>query len=462
MRAAFFEKGGVPVKKIAIPDPVLALLTQLESCGFGAWAVGGCVRDSLLGRIPGDWDICTTALPEQTMAVFLEQRTILTGAAHGTVTVIWEDIPYEITTLRAETGYADHRHPDKVEFVKDLRQDLARRDFTVNAMACGSDGAVVDIFGGREDLAAGIIRCVGEPTCRFEEDALRILRALRFSAQLRFSLEDATVQAAEKAAHTLGAVSAERIYAELNKLLVGPGAAEVLRRHGRILAAVIPEIGPTLGFDQKKTEFFAGDLWEHTVDSFAATPPDRVVRWAMLLHDLAKVDCFTLDEEGNGWTYGHEALSARMAEGILRRLRADNATRLAVVQLIEHHGDVPALTRAEALHWLRLYGREQTWRLMAVKRGDLLGRVQGERTLLFLRELDEFEALLRDAEATGCWNLGQLAVTGGDLMAAGWPKGPTLGRGLNALLDAVMAGQLANEKQALLAAAKELLAAITQ
>lgn len=441
---------------ITIPQPVLALLEKLQAAGYGAWAVGGCVRDSLLGRTPGDWDLCTTARPEETMAVFAAEKTILTGAAHGTVTVVWEGTPYEITTLRAETGYADHRHPDKVEFVHDLALDLARRDFTVNAMACGADGVVVDHFAGQRDLAAGVIRCVGEPARRFEEDALRILRALRFASQLHFALDPATAAAAEKAADTLRAVSAERVYAELNRLVVGAGAADVLRRHPRILAAVIPEIAPTLGFDQKKTEFFAGDLWDHIVDSFAASAPDRTVRWALLLHDLAKVNCFTVDEQGNGWTYGHEALSAEMADGILRRLRADNATRRAVTQLIEHHGDVPALTEREALRWLNTYGREQTHRLLAVKRADLVGRVQGERTRLFLRELDDFEALLRTAEENGCWSLAQLAVTGGDLMKAGWPKGPALGKTLNALLDAVMEERLPNEKAALLQAAEKL------
>ena len=442
--------------RIRIPVPVGQLMARLESCGHGAWAVGGCVRDSLLGLPPGDWDLCTTARPEETMAAFADCRTILTGAAHGTVTVLWQGIPYEVTTLRAETGYADHRHPDRVEFVRDLALDLARRDFTVNAMACGPDGVVVDRFGGQEDLAAGIIRCVGRPEQRFGEDALRILRALRFAARLDFSLDAATAAAAEQAAPTLAAVSAERVYAELNKLLVGPGAAGVLRRYPRVLGAVIPEILPALGFDQRKPEFFAGDLWDHTVDSFAASGPDRLVRWALLLHDLAKVECFTVDGAGNGWTYGHEERSARMADAILQRLRADNATRQAVVELIAHHGDVPALTEAEALAWLGRYGREQVWRLMAVKRADLLGRVQGGRTLAFLRELDVFESLLRKAETTGCWSLSQLAVTGGDLMAAGWPKGPVLGQVLSALLQAVMAGELPNEKRTLLAAAREL------
>ena len=437
-------------EQIQMPPAVAALLERLEQAGFRAWAVGGCVRDSLLGLCPADWDICTTALPGQIKQVFADRRTILTGEKHGTVTVLWQGSPCEVTTLRAESGYSDHRHPDVVCFVENLEQDLARRDFTINAMACGKDGLVVDLYGGKEDLRRGIIRCVGDPEQRFSEDALRILRALRFSARFGFLPEQQTAAAAQALAPSLGAVSAERVYKELDGILAGEHAAQVLEQFPAVLAAVIPEIGPAIGFDQCRPAAFAGDLWKHITDAFSLAGADRYLRWALMLHDLGKVEVFVLEPNGQGSAWGHEAVSARMAEAALRRLKADNDTLKTVVELVAHHGDVPALSKSEALRWLHRFGPVQLYRLLEMKRCDQLARIQAGRVIGFLEELRVFKALVEQAEQEGCWRLDQLAVTGRDLLDAGFPGGPGLGAMLNILLEKVMDGELPNEKARLL------------
>ena len=304
-----------------VPAHVQQLLAALRAGGFVACPVGGCVRDSLLGRVPGDWDVCTSARPEQVKACAAPRwRTADTGIAHGTVTVLTAGGPVEVTTFRVEGGYSDHRRPDGVRFVADLKEDLARRDFTVNAMAL-DEGGIVDPFGGRADLQAKVIRCVGEPAARFEEDALRILRALRFAACLDFSVEPATLAAARAAAPTLCRVSAERVFTELDKLLLGPGAGRVLAECGDILARVIPAVGPCLEFDLRSPRHDR-DLWDHITRAVALAPPRRNVRWALLLHDLAKPDCFVLDREGFGHAPGHAARGAALAKQVLADLKA--------------------------------------------------------------------------------------------------------------------------------------------
>ena len=261
-----------------VPSHVTQLLKALRTAGFTACPVGGCVRDSLLGRRPSDWDLCTDARPQQVKACLSPRwRTVDTGIAHGTVTVLTRGGPVEVTTFRVETGYTDHRRPDGVRFVADLKEDLARRDFTVNAMALDEEG-IVDPFGGRADLEAKVIRCVGEPAARFEEDALRILRALRFAACLDFAIEPATLAAARAAAPTLSRVSAERVFTELDKLLLGRGAGRVLAECGDILARVIPAVGPCLGFDLHSPRHDR-DLWGHIARAVSVAPARREVRW---------------------------------------------------------------------------------------------------------------------------------------------------------------------------------------
>lgn len=438
-----------------VPAHIEQLLGALRAGGFVACPVGGCVRDSLLGRSPSDWDLCTDARPEQVKGcVSPRWRTADTGVAHGTVTVLTGGGPVEVTTFRVEGGYSDHRRPDGVRFVTSLEADLARRDFTVNAMAL--DGQeLVDPFGGRQDLEKGLIRCVGEPAARFEEDALRILRALRFAACLDFSIEPATLAAAHAAAPTLRRVSAERVFAELDKLLAGPGAGRVLAASGDILAQVIPAIRPCLGFDLH-TPRHDRDLWEHTARAVALAPPWRNVRWALLLHDLAKPACFVRDGEGFGHAPGHAARGAVLARQILTDLRAPGRLVRAVEPLVRWHDTSLPQDTPGARRWLGRWGWPTLEEMIAVKRADLQAHAADPAIRRRMEEADRFEQLAREAHDRGdCVSLEQLAVDGGDLMRAGVCRaGPRLGRLLGAALNEVMEGRLENDPAALLAWAK--------
>ena len=439
-----------------VPAHVQQLLAALRAGGFVACPVGGCVRDSLLGRVPGDWDVCTSARPEQVKACAAPRwRTVDTGIAHGTVTVLTAGGPVEVTTFRVEGGYSDHRRPDGVRFVADLKEDLARRDFTVNAMAL-DEGGIVDPFGGRADLQAKVIRCVGESAARFEEDALRILRALRFAACLDFSVEPATLAAARAAAPTLCRVSAERVFTELDKLLLGPGAGRVLAECGDILARVIPAVGPCLEFDLRSPRHDR-DLWDHITRAVALAPPRRNVRWALLLHDLAKPDCFVLDREGFGHAPGHAARGASLAKQVLADLKAPGRLLQGVQPLVRWHDtplpqDTPGVRR-----WLGRWGRPTLEDLIAVKRADLLAHADAPVIRHRLEEVARFERLAREAHRRGdCVRLDQLALKGSDLMNAGVCRaGPRMGRLLGAALNEVIEGRLENHPAALLAWARQ-------
>ena len=319
-----------------VPAPALEALERLERAGHAAYLVGGCVRDSLLGRVPGDWDITSSALPEQTEAVFAGERIIETGLKHGTVTVLLGGLPLEITTFRTESGYADHRHPDTVVFTPSLEEDLARRDFTVNAMAWSPARGLVDPFGGRADLERGLIRCVGDPKQRFDEDALRILRALRFAAQLDFAIDPATAAAALALRQSLELVSRERLAVELTKLLCGPAVRRIVTEYWPILALPLPELAPMAGLDQR-SPYHCYDVLEHSAAAAEAVPPDKILRWAALLHDAGKPACFTLDEQGRGHFFGHAKPGAELARAALTRLRFDKDTVRRVAALVELH-----------------------------------------------------------------------------------------------------------------------------
>ena len=288
---------------LAIPEGVRVLLERLEAAGYEAWCVGGCVRDALLGRTPEDWDVTTSALPEETMAVFGDQA-LPTGLKHGTVTVKTGDGPVEVTTYRLDGAYRDHRRPESVAFTASLEEDLARRDFTVNAMALDLRRELRDPFGGRADLARGLLRCVGDPDRRFQEDALRILRGLRFAAALGLEIEPGTAAAVRRNREGLRDIAAERIQVEFFKLLPGKGAAAVLRGYPEVFGVFWPELLPMVGFGQRNRHH-CYDVWEHTLHALDAVPGDVVLRCAMLLHDVGKPACFTLDEKGVGHFYGH-------------------------------------------------------------------------------------------------------------------------------------------------------------
>ena len=431
-----------------IPPYAASALDRLTAAGHEAWLVGGCVRDFLLGREPGDYDIAASALPEETEAVFAGARLIETGLKHGTVTVVLEGHPLEITTFRVDGTYADARHPDRVTFTRSLREDAARRDFTVNAMAYHPDRGLWDGFGGQEDLKHRIIRCVGDPETRFREDGLRILRALRFAAVLDFAVEPETERALRRTAPLLGQIAAERLSVELGKLLCGPGAGRVLGDYPDILGVILPELPPMAGFDQKN-DHHCYDLLTHTAAAVDSAPPDLILRLTMLLHDIGKPETFTLGEDGQGHFYGHAKRSAAMADEILRRLRYPNRIRERVLTLIRCH-DAPLEPEAKQVRRrLNKLGEETFFDLLAVRRADTLALALPYRSRT--GTLDEIEALARSILAERpCLTRRDLAVDGHDLMALGC-QGPALGRALRSLLDRVAEGSLPNEREALLA-----------
>lgn len=428
-------------------DPrALEVMDCLERAGHQAVLVGGCVRDSLLHLSPHDYDVATSALPEEIEAACAGLRCVKTGEKHGTITVLSGGLPVEVTTFRREGTYSDHRHPDQVEFTSDLAQDLARRDFTINAMAWGRD-ELVDFFSGKEDLERRLVRCVGSPDRRFEEDALRLLRGLRLCAQLEFSIHPETAAAIRRHVGQLSHVSWERISAEFLRLLCAPGAGRVLLEFPEVVAQVIPELAPCIGFEQHNVHH-CYDVYTHSVKALEQVPPKPALRLAALLHDVGKPQSFFMDDKGVGHFYGHAKVSADLADQALRRLRLDNATREKAVALVDRHHLPVESTRKWTGRWLTRLGEEPFFELMALKRGDALAcapGAEGEGNILARAE-EEARELLRSRP---CLTLRDLAVNGRDAMVAGL-SGPAVGRALEELLEQTAEGKIPNEREILL------------
>lgn len=431
-----------------LPKDVQDLLDRLNEAGYAAYAVGGCVRDTVLGRTPGDWDLCTSALPEQMQAVFAGEHVVETGLRHGTLTVVLHHVPYEVTTFRVDGTYTDHRHPDAVSFVDRVDQDLARRDFTVNAMAYSPRTGMVDLFGGQRDLKEKTIRCVGNPDLRFEEDALRILRALRFAAVYDFSVEEETAAAIHRLYPSLEKVAPERIRTELFKLLCGPSAGRILREYRDVIFFLLPELKPMEGLDQRNPHHLY-DVWEHTVRAVEAVAPETVLRLTVLLHDTGKPAAMSTDETDIGHFYGHEALSESLAEQALDRLKPDNVTREAVCTLVRHHSLPLSPERPVLLKRLNRLGEAPLRNLIRVQAADLIAtgtRPEAEVRSQSAQLESALEALMAERP---CFTLKSLAVNGRDLAALGF-RGPDIGQNLQSLLAEVMEGHLPNEKETLL------------
>ena len=429
-----------------LPENIQNCINLLENAGFAAYAVGGCVRDACLGLTPHDYDLCTSALPEQTEAVFKAYRLVLAGEKHGTVTVITEDGPVEITTFRTEGGYRDNRHPDWVEFLSEIEGDLARRDFTVNAMAYSPKRGFADPFGGRADLENHILRAVGDPVSRFREDSLRILRGVRFAARFDLTPEENTLNAMLSQRHLMEQLARERVFDELCKLL--PVAkAEDIARFAPLLAAVIPELAPMIGFDQCSPHH-AYDLITHTAHVVEGVPPTLPLRWAALLHDTGKVTTFTRDATGRGHFYGHARDSAAMADTILRRLKAPTALREEVVTLIGRHMTRLQPERKLLRRQVSKFGFPMVESQLALQEADMGSKGTGEDDgSAVFSEVRELLAELKAEDA--CLGLKDLAVNGNDLVALGY-RGKAIGICLNALLEQVVDERLPNEKKALL------------
>ena len=438
---------------MTIPDYVNQILGRFADAGYRAYPVGGCVRDALLGMTPDDWDLTTDAPPEQTIALF-GTAAHPTGLQHGTITVALDGRNVEITTMRHDGAYRDNRHPESVTFTDRIEDDLARRDFTVNAMALAPDGTIIDPFGGQLDLNQRVLRCVGSARTRFDEDALRILRLLRFAARLGFAVEGATAEAAREKRVLLDTVAAERVYSEMNKLLCGEHAAEVLLSFPDVLGVVIPEILPCVGFDQRNPHH-CFDVWEHTARSVGAAPPRRELRWTMLFHDLGKPHCLALDADGIGHFYGHTAISARLAEEIMARLRFEKSLAAQVRAQLECFDDMFPPERAALHREMAKRGKAATANLLLTKLADNAAKAPDglERAQKPWREAQAvYDALIAEG---ACCELSELSVNGGDMAALGF-RGRDIGAALRKILDEVAAEKLPNEKNALMRRAERL------
>lgn len=432
---------------IQLPNEVQIILKQLNNTGYSAYIVGGCVRDSLLGIIPGDWDICTSALPEETKQVFSSYHVIETGIQHGTVTVRMNGQSFEITTFRKDGDYKDCRHPEQVQFVSDLEDDLARRDFTVNAMAYHPDRGLLDYFGGKADLEQKVIRCVGDAPTRFSEDALRIMRGLRFAAVYGCSIDADTAAAMHKTKELLRHIAAERLQVELKKLLMSDHCEDILISYNDILSVMIPELAPLVGFVQHNPHH-CYDVWTHTVKSLAQAEKDLYVRLTVLFHDIGKPKTFFLDEKGIGHFYSHAEVGGQMCHTILQRLKFDSRTTQAVVELVKYHDAQIPVTEKAVKKWLNRIGPEQFLRLLCVKKADAISTVEGEAKLQEIRQLEAVFQIIKEQNA--CFSLKDLQVTGKDILALGIKEGTEIGAILTELLELVMDNQLENKRDVLL------------
>lgn len=448
--------------KINLPEEVKTLLNELHNNDYKAYVCGGAVRDSILGRVPKDWDICTSATPDEMLKIFKNKKVIPTGLQHGTITVMLNDNPIEITTFRCDGKYSDNRRPDSVEFTNNVIEDLKRRDFTINAMAYNEKEGLVDPFNGRVDLSNRTIRCVGEPEERFNEDALRILRALRFAARYNFNIDDKTEKGLVDKRYLLKNISAERINSELCNILMSKDCGMWMFKHyPEVFRQVIPELGEMMGFLQYNPHHLY-DVWEHTLKCMMYEEiheeADLTVRLAVLLHDIGKPYCRTIDESGVGHFYGHAKISAEIAEDILIRLRFSNDIKDKVVELIANHDITFTPTARVVKRLLNKMGEEQLRRLLLLRRFDMHG--QNWR----IDSWDEKERRLRQMypilnaiiEENECFQLKDLAVNGRDVIELGFKEGKKVGTILNALLIAVIDGDVKNEKEKLIQFVKDV------
>ena len=438
--------------EIHIPTGARKIIARLEQHGYEAYIVGGCVRDSLMGKRPSDWDICTSARAEEMMALFEDKRVIPTGIQHGTLTILAEDGAYEVTTFRIDGEYLDHRHPKSVAFTRELAEDLSRRDFTINAMAWHPERGLIDLFGGVEDLRDRLVRAVGDPVQRFNEDGLRMLRMVRFATVLDFDYDPATYDAVRKQGHLLQYISKERIQVELNKILLAAHPARGLEDLYTLgmYPYIIPMMCHTVGFAQRGGHHFL-DVFEHSLLAVGVIAPELVLRLTMLLHDIGKPFVWDSSESLSYDRFDdHAAVSAKLAGKILRDLKYDNATRKDVVELIAHHNDILLPDPVNVRRALARLGEVQTRRLVQVKVADLIAHdLAGEREKI-LALFAEISDVIDEVVARGdCTSVKDLAIGGQDMMALGL-SGRAIGQMLNAALELVLEKPKMNTRETLL------------
>lgn len=444
---------------MTLTQDVKYIINTLYSHGFTAYAVGGCVRDLLMNNRVHDYDICTNALPQNIINIFGEKHTVPTGIKHGTITLILNKTPYEITTYRTETNYSDNRHPDSVCFVTQVEDDLKRRDFTINAMAYNDIDGLKDLYGGADDIIKKLVRCVGSADTRFKEDGLRILRALRFASVLDFSIEEKTRCAVFANKPLLCSIAPERLYSEFTKLLCGVNAEKVLLNYAEVLAVFMPQLKPMFGFNQHNPHH-CFDVWHHSVKSAVAAPRDVLLRLTMLLHDIGKPKTFFADKNGVGHFYGHDKVGVPKALEILEFFHADNLTKETVPILIKYHDRPVEPTKKSIRRIINKLGQENFEKLLIVKRCDIIAQSSFQREEK-LTNLNAVEKLYREFFCVKyVFNIKNLEINGLDIIGLGIPQGKYVGLILAKLLTSVQNEEIKNEKKELVFAAKEIISTI--
>ena len=439
-----------------LPVDVKVILNKLNESGYEAYVVGGCVRDSLIGKKPKDWDICTNAKPEETMEVFKGFHIIPTGLQHGTITVMLNGEGYEITTYRVDGDYSDGRHPDKVSFTSSLAEDLARRDFTFNAMAYSEEEGIVDLYGGVEDLKYKRLKCVGNPIERFNEDALRIMRAIRFSSVLGTKIEENTHNAMVELYKNLDKIAKERINVEFSKMLCGKTPMFLLSEYHFIFSYIIPEIKPMIGFKQNNPYHWL-DVWNHSLHVlFEVKEKDLPLRLAALLHDFGKPSCYVEGEDGVGHFYGHADKSVEITEGVLKRLKYSNEIIDEVLTLVKYHDIQISLSNKFIRRMLNKMSKETFEKLLVLRKADILGQanVDREKRLVEVEKIGQMLAEFKMEEE--CFSLKQLKINGNDLIKMGFKPGKEMGQILNKLFEMVVEEEIENDYEVLKNYVKEV------
>lgn len=439
-----------------LPSGATEIINRLSGFGIDAYLVGGCVRDALMGKTPKDYDVAAGASPEKICNALKDFRIIETGIKHGTVTVLAAGESYEVTAFRTDGAYSDGRHPDTVSFCTNIKDDLARRDFTINAMAYSPTSGLIDPFGGEVDLKAGMLRAVGDACQRFTEDALRILRLLRFASRFGFEIDNKTLSAALSLKSRLKLVSPERIFAELKGILSGSFAGEVLRKFSAVVFEIIPELKATFDFPQQ-TIYHKYDVWRHITETVAAADSDICVRLSMLLHDAAKPECFFM-KDGQAHFHGHPAKSADIAMSVLNRLHCDSDTRDRVVKLIFYHDIKIKPDKPEVKKWLNKLGADDFFLLMKCQLADASGKADHYRSEQTAQVEELKKIAVQILENGECFGLSHLQINGNDLISLGLESGKIVGDILDILLDEVISGQLQNDYDSLETRACELIA----
>ena len=427
-------------------------LELLHNSGYEAYVVGGSVRDMLMGTKAHDFDITTSATPSQMKKVFDGYYTVDTGIKHGTITFVYEKEPIEITTYRIDGDYKDSRHPERVEFTTNLSNDLSRRDFTINALVYNDSEGIIDLFGGQNDIKNKTIKAIGDPKKRFEEDALRILRGVRFASQLGFEIEENTKNAMKECAHLLHNISCERINIELSKFLLGKNVKKALLENYEIIGEIIPQIKEMHGFEQNN-KYHIYDVLTHTAVAIENIEPILHLRLSMLLHDSGKPKTYSIDKNGQGHFYGHARVSTEIAEAFLNKYRYDNQTKEKVITLVKIHDTPIELDRVFIKKRMNRIGKDLFFDLLKVKRADNLAQ---NPEFFWLDKLDKFVTIAKEIIEEDCFTLSSLDIRGSDLIAIGF-KGKEIGKTLNLLLNEVIEEKLPNKKEALIERAKKLI-----